>query len=104
MDELNQKMTAGGITPRKTKFETQKDYLRKAIDEAAASARSLKEFQKQLFRQLSYFTQDQPWAVQLSPSGAWEIYYGKKPGDTVGKRISAVCMGEKSQTPTEPAA
>lgn len=83
MDELNQKMTAGGITPRKTKFETQKDYLRKAIDEAAASARSLKEFQKQLFRQLSYFTQDQPWAVQLSPSGAWEIYYGKKPGDTV---------------------
>ena len=37
-----------GITPRKTKFETQKDYLRNAIDEAAASARSLEEFQKQL--------------------------------------------------------
>ena len=48
MDELNQKMAAGGITPRKTKFETQKDYLRNAIDEAAASARSLEEFQKQL--------------------------------------------------------
>lgn len=48
MDELNQKMTAGGITPRKTKFETQKDFLRNAIDEAAASALSLEEFQKQL--------------------------------------------------------
>ena len=48
MDELNQKMTAGGITPRKTKFETQKDYLSKAIEEAAASARSLEEFQKYL--------------------------------------------------------
>ena len=41
-------MTAGGITPRKTKFETQKDFLRNAIEEAAASARSLEEFQKQL--------------------------------------------------------
>ncbi len=48
IDELNQKMTAGGITPRKTKFETQKDFLRNAIEEAAASARSLEEFQSQL--------------------------------------------------------
>ena len=48
LDTLNREMTAGGITPRKTKFETQKDFLRNAIEEAAASARSLKEFQKQL--------------------------------------------------------
>ena len=48
LDTLNREMTAGGITPRKTKFETQKDFLRNAIDEAAASARSLEEFQKQL--------------------------------------------------------
>ena len=46
MDELNQKMTAEGITPRKTKFETQKDYLRNAIDEAAASACTQEDFQK----------------------------------------------------------
>lgn len=38
---------------------------------------------KAAFRQLSYFTQDQPWAVQLSPSGACEIHYGQKPGNTV---------------------
>ena len=48
LDTLNREMTAGGITPRKTKFETQKDFLRNAIEEAAASARSLEEFQKQL--------------------------------------------------------
>ena len=48
LDTLNREMTVGGITPRKTKFETQKDFLRNAIEEAAASARSLEEFQKQL--------------------------------------------------------
>lgn len=48
LDTLNREMTAGGITPRKTKFETQKDFLRNAIEEAAASAHSLEEFQKQL--------------------------------------------------------
>ena len=48
LDTLNREMTAGGITPRKTKFKTQKDFLRNAIDKAAASARSLEEFQKQL--------------------------------------------------------
>lgn len=48
LERLNQEMTAGGITPRKTKFETQKDFLRNAIDKASASARSLEEFQKQL--------------------------------------------------------
>ena len=48
LDTLNREMTVGGITPRNTKFETQKDFLRNAIDEAAASARSLEEFQKQL--------------------------------------------------------
>lgn len=48
LDTLNREMTVGGITPRNTKFETQKDFLRNAIEEAAASARSLEEFQKQL--------------------------------------------------------
>lgn len=48
LDTLNREMTVGGITPRKTKFETQKDFLRNAIEEAAASARSLEEFQKHL--------------------------------------------------------
>lgn len=46
MDSLNQKMIADGVTPRKTKFETQKDFLRNAIEEAAASVRTQEDFQK----------------------------------------------------------
>ena len=46
MDELNRKMIADGVTPRKTKFETQKDFLRKAIEAAAASACTQEDFQK----------------------------------------------------------
>lgn len=48
MDELNRKMLADGITPRKTKFETQKDHLRKAIEEASAAVHTLEDFQKVL--------------------------------------------------------
>ena len=43
MDKLNKKMISEGIAPRKTKFQTQKDFLRSAIDEAAASSRTLKK-------------------------------------------------------------
>ncbi|MDO4344979.1 MAG: rlx protein [Eubacteriales bacterium] len=51
MDKLNKKMISEGIAPRKTKFQTQKDFLRSAIDEAAASARTLEEFQNLLMEQ-----------------------------------------------------
>ncbi len=49
MEDQNQKMRAEGITPRKTTFETQKDFLRSAIDEAATSCASVEEFQKFLW-------------------------------------------------------
>lgn len=49
MDELNQKMIADGITPRKTKFETQKDFLRSSIEKAASASHTLEEFQKLLW-------------------------------------------------------
>lgn len=45
-DSLNRKMIADGVMPRKTKFETQKDFLRNAIEEAAATARTQEDFQK----------------------------------------------------------
>ena len=49
MDKLNKQMLADGVTPRNTKFQTQKDYLRSSIDTAAGAARSQEEFQKILF-------------------------------------------------------
>ena len=42
------KMQADGITPRKTKYQTQKDFLRTAIEESAATSCGLEEFQNQL--------------------------------------------------------
>lgn len=48
MEKRNEKMISEGITPRKTKFQTQKDFLRTAIEDTAASARSLEEFQNLL--------------------------------------------------------
>lgn len=48
MDKRNKKMVSEGITPRKTTFQTQKDFLRTAIEDAAASARNLEEFQNLL--------------------------------------------------------
>lgn len=44
LNERNQQMLSGGITPRKTVYQTQKDDLRTAIDEAAAIAQNLEEF------------------------------------------------------------
>lgn len=49
LDALNQKMIADGITPRKTKFETQKDFLRASIEEAASTSHTLEKFQKLLW-------------------------------------------------------
>lgn len=48
MDKRNKKMISDGITPRKTIFQTQKDFLRTAIEDAAVSASSQEEFQKLL--------------------------------------------------------
>ncbi|MDE7445097.1 MAG: relaxase/mobilization nuclease domain-containing protein [Lachnospiraceae bacterium] len=46
LEERNRQMISEGITPRATVFQTQKEYLRTSIDEAAASAHNLKEFEQ----------------------------------------------------------
>ena len=53
LDERNQKMLADGVASRKTKFETQKQFLRNAISEVSASACSLDEFQKILMKRFN---------------------------------------------------
>ncbi|MCD8053711.1 MAG: hypothetical protein LUF00_06650 [Lachnospiraceae bacterium] len=45
LDKLNEKIIADGLTPRKTIFQTQKQYLRDAIDDTARTAESPEEFQ-----------------------------------------------------------
>lgn len=46
LEERNKQMLSEGITPRTTVFQTQKEYLRTSIEEAAASAHDLKEFEQ----------------------------------------------------------
>ena len=46
LDKLNQKMHEDGITPKETKYQTEKQFLRDAIDHAAGIAKSPEEFSK----------------------------------------------------------
>lgn len=46
LDKLNQKMLEDGITPKETRYQTEKQFLRVAIDDAASTAKSPEEFAK----------------------------------------------------------
>ena len=51
LEKVNQEIVADGLKPTSTVFQTQKDYLRNAIDECAATSDSFDEFQTKLFEQ-----------------------------------------------------
>ncbi len=44
LDKKNKEILSAGLKPRQTKFQTEKDYLRTAIDDVASHAKSLDEF------------------------------------------------------------
>jgi hypothetical protein len=46
LDKLSQKMKEDGITPKETRYQTEKQFLRNAIDDVASTARSPEEFSK----------------------------------------------------------
>ena len=46
LDKLNQKMLEDSITPKGTRYQTEKQFLRDAIDDAASTAKSPEEFAK----------------------------------------------------------
>ena len=46
LDKLNQKMLEDGITPKETRYQTEKQFLQDAIDDAASTAKSPEEFSK----------------------------------------------------------
>ncbi|NCB92436.1 MAG: rlx protein [Clostridia bacterium] len=48
LDKLNEQILADGLKPRNTTFQTQKQFLRKSIDQACASSVSLEELKKTL--------------------------------------------------------
>lgn len=48
LDRLNEKIIADGLKPRNTVFQTQKDYLRNAIEDISSTAENMAEFQEGL--------------------------------------------------------
>ena len=46
LNKLNQKMLKDGITPKETRYQTEKQFLQDAIDDAASTAKSPEEFAK----------------------------------------------------------
>ena len=48
LDERNRQLRADGLTPRKTNFQTQKEFLRSAIEDAAALSHCQEDFQNLL--------------------------------------------------------
>ena len=44
LDKLNQKMLEDGITPKEARYQTEKQFLQDAIDDAASTAKSPEEF------------------------------------------------------------
>ena len=51
LDRQNAPMIAGGITPRQTKFETNKEKLRQTLRKALATAASFDEFSSLLLQE-----------------------------------------------------
>ena len=51
LDALNERISAAGMKPRTTLFQTQKQYIRDAVSNAASHASSLDDFQKILSEQ-----------------------------------------------------
>jgi hypothetical protein len=49
LDQTNEKILADGFTPTQTRFQTQKQKLRNAIDEIAPNAKNFEDFQSKLF-------------------------------------------------------
>ena len=58
LNKRNAEISAAGLTPRTTKFETRKETLRKQISEIAENAKSFSEFEKALFEKYGISVRD----------------------------------------------
>ena len=83
LDKLNQKMLEDGITPKETRYQTEKQFLRDAIDDAASTAKSPEEFAQILDKKYHIIIQDQQKPVQLSSSRQKKIYHWTKSRNTI---------------------
>ena len=80
-EELIDELEQSGIKPRKTQFQTEKDYLRRAIRESVVSSNTFKEFQDVLYDE---------YKVRIKESrGRWSYLHPNRQKYITGRALGA---------------
>lgn len=79
LDEKADALAAEGLPAKPTKFETDKEKLRKIIRKALDKAGSFDEFSSLLLQQ-GVIVKESPWTVFLPDSGQDEAHHGTEAG------------------------
>ena len=91
-------MLSKGIAPRKTVFQTQKEYLRTAIAYAAASSCNMEEFQATLLKKLSDYFKSKPRAFQHLHPERNKFITGRSLGP-ITQKIICFQFGKRRKNP-----
>ena len=103
LDKQNAPMIAGGITPRQTKFETNKEKLRQTLRKALATAASFDEFSSLLLREGVTVKESRGRLSYLTPDRTKPITARKLGGDFDRTAVLAV-LEQNAARATEKAA
>ena len=103
LDKQNAPMIAGGITPRQTKFETNKEKLRQTLRKALATAASFDEFSSLLLREGVTVKESRGRLSYLTPDRTKPITARKLGGDFDRAAVLAV-LEQNAARATEKAA
>ena len=98
LDRQNAPMIAGGITPRQTKFETNKEKLRQTIRAALSTAASFEDFSSLLLREGVAVKESRGRLSYLTRTGQSPL----PPGSWVTTLTAPLSLPFWSRTPPEP--
>ena len=104
LDKQNAPMIAGGITPRQTKFETNKEKLRQAIRAALSAATSFEDFASLLLREGVSVKESRGRLSYLTPDRTKPITARKLGDDFERAAVLAVLEQNAARAAEQPAA
>ena len=103
LDRQNAPMIAGGITPRQTKFETNKEKLRQTIRAALSAATSFEDFSSLLLREGVAVKESRGRLAYLTPDRTKPIT-ARKLGDDFDRAAVLAVLEQNAARATEKAA
>ena len=103
LDKQNAPMIAGGITPRQTKFETNKEKLRQTLRKALATAASFDEFSSLLLQEGVTVKESRGRLSYLTPDRTKPIT-ARKLGDDFDRAAVLAVLEQNAARATEKAA